>query len=69
METRHKIRQRMNELSEKVGVVDEAMSAEMAKPFYKRRLTLLSFLYKEQSVYKFALAELEKLLEERPGNE
>jgi len=53
---------RIMELKEKIRVIEEERNKELKKPFDKRNIRLLSFLYKEYSVYEFSMSQLEWVL-------
>ena len=56
------IESRICAIGAQLDLIDLNLAAEMQKSFFTRRYKLLSFLYKERCVYRFALAELENLL-------
>jgi hypothetical protein len=56
------IQTRINELNEKLSLLDEKYQAEMKKQFRDRSHPLLYFIYKEKCVYSFCIGELEKIL-------
>ncbi len=57
------IHERMDRYGEKLAFLRAAMHTEMQKRHYARDRQLLNFLYKEISVYRFALSEMESLMD------
>lgn len=64
MKTRPEIEARLAQINDKLRAIDTAMQHEMHKVFTARDKVLLTFLYKEKSVYAFAQAQLAWVLEE-----
>lgn len=50
---------------QKLAVVDESLHHVLGLPRYRRSRCLLAFLWKTHAMYKFAIAELEQVLEAR----
>lgn len=68
MNLKQTIEKRSSELCAKITLLESGLAKEMLKPLRKRDRRLMDFLYKELAVYKFALSELEIILEHIPGN-
>lgn len=62
MKTEKEILFRIEELNVNLSIVQQKMDKELEKHYKKRDKRLLLFLYKEKSVWEFALVQLNWLL-------
>jgi hypothetical protein len=65
MRNEYEIMAKINELRSNVQLVEERMQEELALHYRKRDYRLLRFLYKEKSVWEFALSQMEWLLSDK----
>jgi hypothetical protein len=63
MEITFRIQNKIKEFEERLQLLEFKMSEEMQKPYQIRENRLLEFIYKEKSVYDFAILELKDLIE------
>lgn len=64
MKSRLEVQGRVFELREKLFFLRDLINEERKKELAKRSTSLLLFLNKEREVFRFALSELENILEE-----
>jgi hypothetical protein len=55
---------RIAEMRERIQLLEKKASDEMEKPIHKRDRTLLKFIHREQSVYRYSLSQLEWVMTE-----
>jgi len=63
MKSTDAIHDRIQRLQERISLLEQKYIAEMAKHHKQRDRTLMKFLLEEQSVYRFALAQLTWVVE------
>ena len=63
MKSTEAIQERIQRLQERISLLEQKYAAQMQKHHTQRDTKLLRFLLEEQSVYRFALAQLTWVVE------
>ena len=63
MELNENVAIKIKEFESQLEFLEIELAREMQKDYKKRKALLLDFLYKEKTIYQFALTEFKKLLD------